>query len=67
MMPEFNGSIVLKLLKQNPETNRIPFIFLTAKSAKEDVLQGISQGANDYIVKPYTAERIISTINLYLK
>ncbi len=66
MMPEFNGSQVLKLLKQNPETNRIPFVFLTAKSGKDDVLQGIAQGANDYIIKPYSADRVLNTIKDYL-
>jgi DNA-binding response OmpR family regulator len=66
MMPELNGSQVLKLLKQCPYTNRIPFIFLTAKSDKMDVVKGISQGANDYIIKPYSAERLLIAINKFL-
>lgn len=49
MMPELDGYEVLKLLRQDPVTETIPFIFLTAKADKADLRQGMELGADDYL------------------
>ncbi|MDZ8090801.1 MAG: EAL domain-containing response regulator [Nostoc sp. DedQUE05] len=62
MMPEIDGYGVLTALRQEPSTATIPFIFLTAKSAKSDFRQGMDMGADDYITKPFTRAELLSAI-----
>ena len=62
MMPELDGYGVLTALRQDPSTATIPFIFLTAKSAKSDFRQGMNMGADDYITKPFTRAELLSAI-----
>ncbi|MBD2292181.1 EAL domain-containing response regulator [Anabaena sphaerica FACHB-251] len=62
MMPEIDGFGVLKALRQQPLTATIPFIFLTAKSAKSDIRQGMDMGADDYLTKPFTRSELLSAI-----
>ena len=53
MMPEMDGYAVLKRLKSDPRAADIPVIFLTSKGDIGTVLDGISSGVNDYVVKPF--------------
>lgn len=53
MMPELDGFGVLNILSRKDKTNGIPFVFLTAKSEKEDWRRGMNLGADDYITKPF--------------
>jgi len=62
MMPELDGYGVLTALRQEPITATIPFIFLTAKSAKSDFRRGMDLGADDYITKPFTRAELLSAI-----
>ncbi|MDP5338218.1 MAG: EAL domain-containing response regulator, partial [Nodularia sp. (in: cyanobacteria)] len=62
MMPEMDGYGVLKVLRQEPLTATIPFIFLTAKSAKADFRQGMDMGADDYLTKPFTRAELLGAI-----
>ena len=56
MMPFMDGFELCKAIKSNIATKNIPVILLTAKSDKEDRLKGLSVGADDYIVKPFSIE-----------
>lgn len=62
MMPELDGYEVLKLLRKEPVTATIPFIFLTAKADKSDLRQGMQLGADDYLTKPFTASELLGAI-----
>ncbi|NES23530.1 MAG: diguanylate cyclase [Symploca sp. SIO3E6] len=62
MMPDMDGYDVLQELLQDPETARIPFIFLTAKADKSDIRQGMNLGADDYLTKPFTSDELIDTV-----
>ncbi|MCC5629728.1 EAL domain-containing response regulator [Nostoc sphaeroides] len=62
MMPQLDGYGVLTALRQDPSTATVPFIFLTAKSAKSDFRQGMNMGADDYITKPFTRAELLSAI-----
>ena len=53
MMPPPNGFDVLTTLSQDPKTEHIPFIFLTARASETDKVKGLHLGADDYIVKPF--------------
>jgi EAL domain-containing protein (putative c-di-GMP-specific phosphodiesterase class I)/CheY-like chemotaxis protein len=62
MMPELDGYGVLTALRQEPSISTIPFIFLTANSAKSDFRQGMNMGADDYLTKPFTRAELLSAI-----
>lgn len=62
MMPEMDGYEVLNILSQNPKTNRIPFIFLSAKSENADIRKGMNLGADDYITKPFQEKELMEAI-----
>ena len=62
MMPVMDGYALYDEMRSNPYLNHIPFIFLTAKSAKEDIRYGKELGADDYLTKLASSEDIMSTI-----
>ena len=65
MMPEEDGfTLAEKIQKQFPE---LPFLFVTARKLKEDVLRGLRLGADDYITKPFDADELILRIQNILK
>ncbi|MCX7735658.1 MAG: response regulator [Candidatus Kapabacteria bacterium] len=66
-MPEKNGYEVLQFVRSNPKTFSTPFIFLTAKSEKNDLRRGMELGADDYITKPFDYTDIINSINTRLE
>ncbi|MEM1136831.1 MAG: response regulator [Bacteroidota bacterium] len=67
MMPELDGYGVLHILSKNPTTARIPFIFLTAKSEKEDFRKGMTLGADDYLTKPFDDIELLDAVETRLK
>jgi CRP-like cAMP-binding protein/CheY-like chemotaxis protein len=62
MMPELDGYGVLYLLSKNPETDTIPFIFLTAKAERPDFRKGMEMGADDYLTKPFDDVELLNAI-----
>lgn len=62
-LPGINGYEVYNMLHQINTTSVIPFVFLTAKSSKEDILAGMHLGADDYITKPFEFLDLVNTIN----
>ena len=65
-MPEMNGYETLKHIKSTKEFEEVPVIFLTAKSDVDSELEGLSLGAVDYIVKPFSAPLLLKRIELHL-
>ena len=55
MMPEMNGLEMVHLIKQNTDICHIPIIVLSAKASLDDRLQGLKEGIDDYITKPFSA------------
>lgn len=66
MMPEMDGYDVLQMLRKDPETATIPFIFLTAKAALKEVRQGMNLGADDYLTKPFGRSDLLQAISTRL-
>lgn len=64
MMPEMDGFTLAKEIKKNQPD--VPVIFLTAKTLKEDIIQGYQLGADDYITKPFDSELLIYKIKAIL-
>ena len=61
-MPELDGHGVMMALRDDPQTARIPFVFLTAKGERSDVRAGMDLGADDYLVKPVPLAELLSAI-----
>lgn len=65
MLPKMDGfSLAEKIRMLNQE---IPILFLSAKSLKEDRIQGLKLGADDYITKPFSIEELILKVDIFLK
>ena len=65
MMPKMDGfTLASKIREVNPD---VPFMFLTAKTLKEDVLEGFKMGADDYITKPFSMEEVVFRIEAILR
>ncbi len=67
MMPVLDGYGVIHLLSKNAETALIPFIFLTAKSEREDFRKGMDMGADDYITKPFDDVELLRAVESRLR
>jgi len=67
MMPELDGYGVLYMLSKNSSTSSIPFIFLTARSEKNDLRKGMEMGADDYLTKPFDDLELLKVVEIRLK
>lgn len=67
MMPGLSGYDVIRELKANPETRKIPVIFLTAMSAAEDEKKGLEMGAADYVTKPISPPIVLARVKTQLE
>ncbi len=60
MMPKFNGIDVLKIARR--KNIDVPVLFLTAKSEIDDIVEGLDNGANDYLTKPFDTKELLARI-----
>lgn len=65
MLPDMDGFTILKKLREDKINTKI--IMLTAKSTLDDKLEGLENGANDYITKPFHIEELVARVNIQLK
>jgi putative two-component system response regulator len=65
-MPEMDGFEFLRIVRSRPEWVTIPFLILTARGEKDDVLIGKSLGAEDYLVKPLTRQELLTAVHARL-
>ncbi|HBA53840.1 response regulator [Syntrophorhabdus aromaticivorans] len=63
MMPEMTGIEFLKICKGDEEKKKIPFIMVTAEGQKDSVMEAIKSGVDNYIVKPFTPEKLKEAID----
>jgi DNA-binding response OmpR family regulator len=66
MMPKLTGYDVTQRLREDPTTERIPIILLTARVQEVDVNRGFSVGADDYIKKPFSPQELSSRVQAVL-
>ena len=66
MMPEMNGYEAIKILKEDPNTQDIPVIFLTSKSDVNSELEGFIQGAVDYVSKPFSPQLLLKRVDVHV-
>jgi len=66
IMPKKNGYQVCRDLKRDAELKDIPVIMITSKSQESDRFWGMKQGANEYIIKPYEPDELLSAVKKYI-
>ena len=66
MMPGMDGFEVCKCLREDPKTDDIPIIFLSALDELKDRVRGLEEGAVDYISKPFRLEEVVARVNTHL-
>jgi len=62
MMPVLDGHQVLRRLRADAATSTIPVIMLTARKLERDIVGALELGANDYLVKPFIPEELMSRL-----
>lgn len=67
MLPDEDGYKIVRRLRSNPRTSRIPVIMITAKTAEMDMVKGLDDGADDYIRKPFSVMELLSRVRALLR
>ena len=66
MMPGLDGFGLLSELRKHPETRTIPVILLSARAGEESRVEGLGAGADDYLIKPFTARELLARVGAHL-
>ena len=67
MLPDGDGYEVVRRLRSDPQTKRIPVIMVTAKTGEMDMVRGLDGGADDYIKKPFSIMELLSRVKALLR
>ena len=67
MLPDKSGNEIVKEMRCNPDTKKMPIIMVTAKTTELDLVRGIEDGADDYIKKPFSVMELISRVKALLR
>lgn len=67
MMPGMDGFALLRALRSDVATREIPVIFLSARAGEEATIEGRVAGADDYLVKPFSARELLARVGAHLK
>ncbi|NEO57314.1 MAG: response regulator transcription factor [Okeania sp. SIO3B5] len=67
MMPEMDGYTLVQHIRENPATEWVPVLFLSAKGQSQDRVKGLNTGADVYIVKPFEPEELVAQVESSLK
>ena len=67
MLPDESGNEIVRKLRKNTETAKLPVIMATAKTSELDLVKGIEDGADDYIKKPFSVMELISRVKALLR
>ena len=67
MLPDEDGLAIVKKLRLNSETRKVPIILVTAKTTELDKVKGLDQGADDYLTKPFGVMELISRVKALIR
>jgi signal transduction histidine kinase len=66
MMPRLDGVGLLRALRAAPHTKALPILLLSARAGEEATLEGLASGADDYLVKPFSARELLARVTTHL-
>jgi DNA-binding response OmpR family regulator len=66
MMPVVDGYELLRRIRQDPATAKVPVIMLTARKQEQDIVAALELGASDYVVKPFIPEELVARLGRLL-
>jgi len=67
MLPGIQGIELCRILRNDPKTERVPIIMLTAKGDEADRIRGLETGADDYIAKPFSPRELVARVKAVLR
>ena len=67
MMPEMDGFQLLEALRTDPATKSLPIILLSARAGEEATIEGLEAGADDYLIKPFSARELVARVETQLQ
>jgi DNA-binding response OmpR family regulator len=67
MLPGLSGMEVCKMLRDRPETAKLPILMLTAKAGEADRIVGLEMGADDYLAKPFSPREMVARVRAILR
>jgi len=67
MMPRLDGFGLLQALRADPRTSGVPVIMLSARAGEESRIEGMQEGADDYMVKPFSARELLARVTAHLQ
>jgi PAS domain S-box-containing protein len=67
MMPGLDGFALLRELRNDPSTINVPVVVLSARAGEESRVEGADRGADDYLVKPFSAQELVARVGVHLR
>ncbi|MCR4841683.1 MAG: response regulator transcription factor, partial [Eubacterium sp.] len=67
MLPDEDGYSIVRKLRENPKSAKVPVIMITAKTGEMDMVKGLDDGADDYIRKPFSVMELLSRVRALLR
>ena len=67
MMPRLDGMALLARLRADPRTERVPVLLLSARAGQEAAVEGLAAGADDYLVKPFSARELLARVGAHVQ
>lgn len=67
MMPELDGFGLLRALRENKDTATLPVIMLSARAGEEAKIEGLQRGADDYLIKPFSARELLTRVDAQIE
>ncbi len=67
MMPRLDGVALLAALRADARTSRVPVVLLSARAGQEAAVEGLAAGADDYLVKPFSAQELLARVDAHLQ
>lgn len=64
MMPQYNGPAVCSEVRKRRSQTHVHIVLLTSRNSKEDIVQGLESGADDYLVKPFHSKELMARLNV---
>lgn len=67
MMPNLDGFGLLRALREDPRTQAVPVVMLSARAGEESRVEGLTVGADDYLIKPFSAKELVARVKTHLE